>query len=70
MDDAFPIVFIIHQWIKPASFGPERVYFTPVISEKNASTNTVFQLTLSFSFHDKVFDPVSLLSDSLYVKAR
>ena len=60
VDNAFSIVFIIYQWIKPASYRSERVYFTPVISEKNASTITVFQLTLSFSFHDEIFDVVSL----------
>jgi len=60
MHNAFPIVFIIYQRIKPASYRSERVYFTPVISEKNASSVNIFQLTLSSSFHDKIFDPVSL----------
>jgi hypothetical protein len=70
MNNNFPIIFIIYQWIKPASFGSERVYYTTVVSEKNASTITVFQMTLFFSFHDKIFEPVSLPGDSLYINTR
>lgn len=70
MNNVFPILFIIYQRIKAASFGSERVYFTAFVSEKNASTITVFQTTLSFSFHDKVFEPVSLSGDSLYIRTR
>jgi len=61
MDNAFGFVFIIYRWIKPASFGSERVYLTPVISEKDASPINVYQLTLYSPFHDKIFDPASLL---------
>jgi len=60
MNNDFPIIFVIYQWIKPASFRSERVYFTTIVSEKNASTITVFQTTLSFTFHDKIFELVSL----------
>jgi len=60
MNYDFPIAFIIYQRIKPAPFGSKRVYYTPIISKKNASTITVFQMTLSSSFHDKIFEPVSL----------
>jgi len=70
MYNVFPLIFVIYQWIKPASFGSERVYFTAVVSEKNASTVTVFQSTLSFSFHDEIFEPVSLPGDSLYINTR
>jgi len=70
MNNEFPIIFIIYQWIKPASFGSERVYFTTIVSEKNASTITVFQKTLSFSFHNEIFEPVSLPGDSLYINTR
>ena len=70
MNNDFPIIFIIYQWIKPASFGSERVYDTTIVSEKNASTITVFQMTLSSSFHDKIFESVSLLGDSLYINTR
>ncbi len=70
MNNEFPLIFIIYQRIKPASFGSERVYFTAFVSEKNASTITVFQTTLSFSFHDEIFEPVSLPGDSLYVNKR
>ena len=70
MNNEFPILFIIYQWIKAASFGSERVYFTAFFSEKNASTITVFQTTLSFSFHDEIFEPVSLPRDSLYIRTR
>jgi len=70
MNNVFPIIFIIYQWIKSASFGSERVYFTAVVSEKNASTITVFQTTLSFSFHDEIFEPVSLPGDPLYINTR
>ena len=70
MNNDFPIIFIIHHWIKPASFGSVRVYFTTLVSEKNASTITVSQMTLSFSFHDEIFEPVSLPGDSLYVNTR
>ncbi len=70
MNNEFPFIFIIYQWIKAASFGSERVYLTAFVSEKNASTITVFQTTLSFSFHDEIFEPVSLSGDSLYVRTR
>jgi len=70
MNNGFPIFQIIYQWIKPASFGSGRVDYTTLVSEKNASTITVFQMTLSFSFHDEIFEPVSLLRDSLNVKTR
>ena len=70
MYSVFPIIFVIYQWIEPASFGSERVYFTAVVSEKYASTVTVFQTALSFSFHDEIFEPVSLLGDSLYIRPR
>ena len=70
MNNAFPIIFIIYKWIKPASFGSERVYYTTIISEKNTSTITVFQLTLFSSFHDKIFEPVPLPGDSLYITTR
>jgi len=70
MNNEFPTFFIIYQWIKPASFGSERVYFTAVVSEKNAYTITVFQTTLSFTFHDEIFEPVSLPGDSLYINTR
>ncbi len=70
MNNDFPIVFIIHHRIKPASFGSESVYFTTLVSEKNASAITVFQMALSFSFHDEIFEPVSLPGDSLYVNTR
>jgi hypothetical protein len=70
MNSEFPIIFVIYQWIKPASFGPERVYHTTSVSEKNTSTITVFQTTLSFTFHDEVFEPVSLPGDSLYINTR
>ena len=70
MNNVFPILFIIYQRIKAASFGSERVYFTAFVSEKNASTITVFQTPLFFSFHDEIFEPVSLPGDSLYVRTR
>ncbi len=70
MNNDFPIIFIIYQRIKAASFGPERVYLTAFVSEKNASTITVFQTTLSFSFHDEIFEPVSLPGDPLYISTR
>jgi hypothetical protein len=70
MYSVFPIIFVIYQWIKPTAFGSERVYFTAIVSEKNASTVTVFQTTLSFSFHDEMFKPVSLPGDSLYIHMR
>ncbi len=70
MNNEFPILFIIYQWIKAASFGSERVYFTAFVSEKNASTITIFQTTLSFSFHDEIFEPISLSGDPLYISTR
>jgi len=70
MNNDFPIIFIIYQWIKPASFGSERVYFTTIVSEKNTSAIPVFQTTLSFSFQDEIFEPVSLPGDSLYINTR
>ena len=66
----FPLILIIYQWIKPASFRSERVYYTTSVSEKNTSTITIFQTTLSFTFHDEVFEPVSLPGDSLYINTR
>ncbi len=53
-----------------ASFRSERVYLTTFLSEKNASTITVFQTTLSFSFHDEIFEPISLPGDPLYIRTR
>ena len=70
MNNGFLIIFIIDQWVKSASFGSERVYCTTIVSEKNASTITVFQTTLSFTFHDKIFEPISLSGDSLYITTR
>ncbi len=70
MNNGFPIIFIIYQWIKPASFGSESIYFTTIIPEKNASTITILQKTLSFSFCNKIFEPVSLPRDSPYIKTR
>ena len=70
MNNDFPQIFIINHWIKPASFGSERVYPTTIFPEKNASTITVSQTTLSFTFHDKIFEPVSLPGDSLNINTR
>ena len=64
------IIFIIYQWIKLASFGSERVYFTTLVSKKNAFTITVFQMTLSFSFHYKIFELVFLPGDFFYINTR
>ena len=70
MNNDFPIIFVIYKWIKTAPFWSGRVYYTTIVSEKNASTITVFQMTLSSSFHDKIFEPVSLPGDSLYINTR
>jgi len=70
MNNDIPLIFIIYQWIKLTSFGSERVYYTTIISEKNASAITVFQITLSSLFHDKIFEPVSLLGDPLNIIMR
>ncbi len=70
MNNGFPIILIIYQWIKPASFGSESVYYTPILSEKNASTITILQKTLSFSLHNKIFEPVSLPRNSLNIRTR
>ncbi len=67
MNNGFPHILIINKWIEPASFGSERVYYTTIVFEKNASTITVFQTTLSFTFNDKIFELVSLPGDSLYI---
>ncbi len=70
MNNSFPIMFIINQWIKPAAFGSERVYFTTILPEENASTLTIPQKTLSLSFQNKIFEPVSLPGDSLNIRTR
>jgi hypothetical protein len=70
MNNDFPIIFVIYKWIKTAPFGSERVYCTAIISEKNASVFTVFQETLSTSFHYKIFELVSLSHNSIYIKTR
>lgn len=70
MNEEFPVIFIVYQGIKPASLGSDRVYHTAIVSEKNASTITVFQITLFSSFHDEIFEPVSLPRDSFYINTR
>jgi hypothetical protein len=70
VNNDFPIIFVIYKWIKTAPFGSERVYCTAIISEKNAFVFTVFQETLSSSFHYKIFELVSLYHNSIYIKTR
>ncbi len=70
MNNDFLIIFIIYQWIKLASFGSERVYYTTIVSKKNAFTIPVFQMTLSFSFHYKIFELVFLPGDFFYINTR
>lgn len=70
MNNCFSLCLIIYQWVKAAAFGSERIYSTTIVPEKNASTLTIPQVTLPFSFHNKISEPVSLPRDSLNIRTR